>query len=96
MSRVNRPGTFITVERTSVSSGSPTESANISAANPVAPQRQRPSGLSRSIEPFEPMVTNRRASRIRYASMVRVRTPISMIAPASTAATPDCREAMFW
>ena len=28
--------------------------------------------------------------------MVMVTTPITMIAPARTAATPDWREAMFW
>ena len=96
MSKVNFAGTRITVDSISVISGSPTLSRNISAAKPVAGRRMMPSGLSRFIDPFEPMVTKRRASFISHASMVMVMMPISMIEPASTAPTPTWREAMFW
>ena len=54
-----------------------------------------PSGLSRSIEPLEPIVTKRRASLISRASIMIVMMPISMIEPASTAATPVWRDEML-
>ncbi|MNL39903.1 hypothetical protein D3C87_1622130 [compost metagenome] len=85
----------MTVDRNRVSSGRPTLNMKMAAAKPVAGSLSLPSRLCRFIEPLEPMVTKRRASRTSRASIIRVTMPISMIDAATTPATPVWREAML-
>ncbi|MNE37922.1 hypothetical protein D3C80_1317970 [compost metagenome] len=95
LSNVNLAGIFMTVERARVSKGRPTLRMKTAAAKPVAGRRILPRRLCRFIDPFEPIVTKRRASRTRRASIISVMMPMSMIEAATTPATPVWREAML-
>src|SRR5699024_7804368 len=95
LSHLNTPGCRMTVERNRVVRGRTTLTANTMLAAPVAGSRHFRKSATRFIAPFEPTVTNRFPSLTRRASINSEIMTIKISAPASTAATPFCRDEMF-